>query len=136
MKTGTVLPETFLRCIAPEQRHALKLGNTAAEVMQMGEATAERELQKQIARLLQFHGIIYFDQRMDKRTRGRKGQPDFLFAYNGKAVSWEIKLPQGKLSPEQVKLSEQMASVPNRWTWRKITSLDQARMELRNMEGK
>lgn len=134
MKTGKVLPETWLRCIDPVKRKELRLGNTAAEVMAMGEATAEKELQKSIGNLLRFHGIIYFSQRMDRRTRGRAGQPDFLFAFAGKACSWEIKLPQGKLSPEQVKLSEQMAGEPNGWEWRKITSIDQARLELRNLE--
>ena len=78
-------------------------GITAEEALAKQAAKSERDLQKQIASLLSLKGIQFFSQRMDKRTRGKVGQPDFLFCIGewtgepGKwyikshAVAWEIK---------------------------------------------
>lgn len=67
-------------------------------------ATSERQLQDNISRLLRSSLIVFFWQRMDRRTTGVVGTPDYLFAVNGHACAFEVKMPGQKLTPEQTAL--------------------------------
>lgn len=122
-----VLPDSFLRCLPAEERK--KLGQkTAEEVLREGEIKCERDLQRAIASLLNLRGIQFFWQRMDKRTRGTVGQPDFLFAVNQPfgACAWECKIDKGQCSDEQKKMAVRLMSPPNGWRWSVVRSVDEA----------
>jgi hypothetical protein len=87
---------------------------------------SEKILQRQIAELLHRHGIVVFYQRMDRRTSGKTGQPDFLFAVNGQAIAWEIKTETGRLSLEQERLMDKLSQPPNSWKCKVIRSVEEA----------
>ncbi len=86
----------------------------------------EIELHKQIIELFDKLGIFYIRSRTDKRTTQKKGIPDFLFAYYGQAVAWEVKVDDNKLSKEQIEVCGDMRCSPNQWEWFEIRSLDDA----------
>ena len=142
---AVVLPETFLRCVKPEDREKLKLGLTAEEFMAKGAAKNERDLQRQIVSLLRLKGIEPNVSRMDKRKTDAVGWPDITFAvgkqhdiypnaYDGTyACAWEIKHGDGKLSTEQQQMALRLSSKPNCWRHRVIRSVDEAMAELRDM---
>lgn len=48
-----------------------------------------------------------------------------------RACAWEIKLPEGKLSPEQEALRPKLEA--NGWSYRIIRSVDEALAELKAM---
>jgi hypothetical protein len=98
----TVLPETFLRRMSPEDRKPLgPAGRTMAECDEANAVKYERELQKDIANYLRQKNVTFIQSRMDKRTRNTKGCPDFLFAISGRAIAIEAKRPGGTLRPDQ-----------------------------------
>lgn len=117
--------------------------------MAKGVATSEKQLQRQIVSLLQLKGIQVNVSRMDKRKTDAVGWPDITFAIEsqrelltipGKIVSdgtvacaWEVKMPQGKLTPGQEKLATALSRPPNLWRHRVIRSVDQAISELKSM---
>ena len=51
----------------------------------------EKKLQKLIANYLSLHDIYFECDRMDKRTRGKVGRPDFRICYRGRFVAVECK---------------------------------------------
>ena len=63
------------------------------------------------------------------------GWPDFTFAVFHKkhvvAVAWEVKLPGGKLRPEQENMKALLTTPPNAWVYAVITSVDEALAELK-----
>lgn len=138
-----VIPENILKFMSPEDRrkHGQK---TAAEVLAQGEAKSEKMLQKQIVALLRLKGIEVNVSAMHKRTTHRVGWPDLTFAVRVKAgtesshwtsyaCAWEVKMPQGKLTPEQEKIATALSRPPNHWRHRVIRNVDQALAELREM---
>ena len=130
------LPDSFLRCLSPAERK--KIGQrTAAEVLANGEAKSEKELQRMIVQLLRLKGIEPIVSRMDRRTSNNVGTPDIIFAITEywwtKAHGWEIKLPQGKLSPEQEAMHKKLMTRPNAWSVKVIRSVQEAIEELRSM---
>jgi hypothetical protein len=141
-----LLPPSFLRCLSPSDRKSLgKAGMTPEEAIAKQEVKSERDLQQQIANLLRLRNIEFFWQRMDKRTTGKVGQPDFIFSVlgtqtidgeplvEGYSVAWEAKLPTGELSIEQSQMAIRLQSPPNNWHWRIIRSVDEALSELKAM---
>ena len=66
---------------------------TASEALRKAEVKGERDLHKAIEGLLRVHEIETIRSRMDKRSTINVGAPDFMFAYHGKAIAFEIKLP-------------------------------------------
>jgi hypothetical protein len=140
MKLPSVLPDSYLRRISAEDRKSLgRAGVTKAEAEDRANVKNERELQRLIANYLRLQGIEAFSQRMDKRTRGKVGQPDFLFSvpnwdgqkWNGIPCAWEVKFDKGKLSDEQIIMSGKL--VGNGWRHKVIRSFEQARQELREL---
>lgn len=98
--------------------------------------TGRNGLQSQIAKLLDSLGIVYIRSRTDKRSTNNPGTPDFIFAvtvhtHEEFSCAWEIKLPKGKLRPEQEKMRERMTTRPNAWRFAVITSVDDAICELK-----
>lgn len=96
---------------------------------------SEKRLQIQILNLLRQHHIEALWHRTDKKTTCNVGWPDFVFSVEQGLrrlpVCWEVKLPGGKLSPEQRNLQELLTHPPNSWEYRVITSVDEALRELK-----
>ena len=138
-----VLPDNILRCMRPEDRR--KLGQkTAEEVLAQGEAKSEKELQRSIVGLLRLKGIEPLVPAFGKKTRIAEGWPDITFAVQSErgparfgwpifACAWEIKMPQGRLTPEQENMVTALSRPPNHWRHRVIRSVDQAIAELKEM---
>ena len=61
----------------------------------------EKVLQEQIASLLRQRGIPFHRNRMDKKTTGTVGWPDFCFPYNGRFYGVECKIGSNRPSPSQ-----------------------------------
>lgn len=61
----------------------------------------EKDLQIGMCNLLNLRGIWYQRQRMDRKSTGTSGCPDFLFSINGKAIAVEAKVGKNDLSPDQ-----------------------------------
>lgn len=126
--------------MTPEQRDAFGI-ETYEQLQTKVQTYNERKLHKDIQQLLNLKGIVFFEQRMDKRSRGPKGWPDFVFTVhrNGDptlqpiAKGWECKTGTGKLSSEQVKMIEQMECPPNGWNVTVIRSLQEAIDELKTL---
>lgn len=70
----------------------------------------ETELQDQIAQYLRLKEIPFFRQRMDKRTTGTVGWPDFSYVFQGKACFIECKMPGKDLSDEQRDIQLQLVA--------------------------
>lgn len=65
----------------------------------------EATLQDDIAQYLRLKEIPFFRQRMDKKTTGTVGWPDFSYVVKGRACFIECKMPGNELSAEQMGVS-------------------------------
>ena len=65
------------------------------------EPLTEKRLQDQIEAMLKRLGCWVIRQRMDRRSNVAIGTPDILFAWDGAAVAWEVKLPGKQPTAEQ-----------------------------------
>lgn len=71
----------------------------------------ERKLQEHIAQYLRMRKIPFFRQRMDKRTTGTLGWPDFSFVLpGGKACFFECKVAGRKLTEEQEQVRQRLVA--------------------------
>ena len=97
-----VFPEHFLRCMSKEDRKAIGQF-TAAESRQRYERGQERELKRDVLNWLNLQGAWVFEQRMDKRTRGKRGVPDLIVCTppNGRFLAIELKTHAARLEPAQ-----------------------------------
>lgn len=96
------IPESIRKLMSPADRAPLgKAAMTNDEAQAKMDGKREKDLQENIAALLRIRGIAFFRQRMDRKTTGTVGWPDFTFAINGKAVAFEVKLPGEQPTPEQ-----------------------------------
>lgn len=100
MIKSTIIPERMRRLMAPETRKEMKLP-TSVEAQTKLDHKREKELQENIAALLRQRNIWFRRNRMDKRTTGPVGEPDFIFAISGKAFAFECKLPGREMTAEQ-----------------------------------
>lgn len=98
--------------MVPETRKDMKI-ITSDEAQTKLDCKREKELQENIAALLRQRNIWFARQRMDKRATGVVGTPDFLFAFMGKPVAFECKVPSGKVTDDQRKCHDAMAE--NGW---------------------
>ena len=101
MKAG-VFPEAFLRRMSAQDRRALGQ-MTRAEAEREFERGQEKELKRDVLNWLHLQGAWVFEQRMDKRTRGKRGVPDLIVCTppNGRFLAVELKAAGGRLEPEQ-----------------------------------
>jgi hypothetical protein len=97
-----ILSESFLRALPESERRRLgRAGFTREESTQAFIAGEERKLKKLVTNYLNMRGVWFFEQRMDRRTRGRRGVPDILACICGRFVAIELKVAGSKLSAEQ-----------------------------------
>jgi hypothetical protein len=122
------IPDHIKRLMPVSERKAV-LGEhalTTEEAVNIADAKSEKELQEQLLAYLEEHrGIVVFYSRMDRKTSNRKGQPDFLFAFKGIPVAWEVKTPIGKLRPEQEAIAPKLLA--NGWRYSVVRSVQQAK---------
>jgi VRR-NUC domain len=97
-----VFPEAFLRAMSAEDRRAIGQ-MTMAEVHRRYERGQEKELKRDVLNWLNLQGAWVFTQRMDKRTRGKRGVPDLIVCTppNGRFLAVELKATGGRLEAEQ-----------------------------------
>jgi hypothetical protein len=97
-----ILPENILKLMDPKDRAFLgKGGRTAAEAQQTFQSGEEKKLQSLIANYLNLQEIYFETDRMDRKTSGAKGRPDFRICYRGRWIAVECKAQGGQLSKEQ-----------------------------------
>ena len=93
MKVG-VFPEAFLRAMSAEDRRAIGQ-MTMAEAHRRYERGQEKELKRDVLNWLHLQGAWVFTQRMDKRTRGKRGVPDIIGCVDGRFLAIELKAAGG-----------------------------------------
>lgn len=92
-------PDSFVSKLPKECRQKDWIsGDEAQRRFKRGE---EKTLQRLIANYLNLNGIYFEQDRMDKRTSGKVGRPDFRLCYHGNFVAIECKADGESLSPEQ-----------------------------------
>ena len=103
IKINRVLPEAFLKALPKEERSKLgKAGWTQEDCERVYKAGQEKELQSQIWNWLNSQGFHVENDRMDKKTSGKKGRADFRACVFGRWLSVEAKVSGETLRPEQV----------------------------------
>ena len=124
----TVIPANIADKIAnPEDRKALGV-RTQKEDQRCWSGRAEKQLQEQVAALLDRNGIVYIRPPMNRRSTLPAGWPDFTGAYNGIPFSWECKTGDAVCSDDQLQMQAKMRA--NGWRVRVIRELWQAHDEL------
>jgi|SRR5882672_2847736 len=122
----TVLSESFLKCLDPDERKRLGMaGLLASEAQARYDAKSEKQVHTQIENWLRLKDIFFVHSRTDKRTTNQVGLPDFLFAWpfagEIRPVAIEVKVNGNKLSPAQEKVRQQM--IRNWWRYFLVSSL-------------
>jgi hypothetical protein len=130
-----LFPPKVLRLIPAEQRRAFGLaGLTTEEALDAARIKSERDLQNVMESYFNLRGVVASRSRMDKKTRTKKGTPDFLLALHGRAIAIEAKLPGEELTEDQAKMKERMTAPPNEWEWVTAYSLDDVKAVLHRYE--
>ena len=127
-----VLPESFRRCLSPQDRKALGQP-TIEESKAKGTAKLERELQSVIVQDLRRRGFEVLWHRTDRKSTATVGWPDITFSHYGRSVAYEVKMPSGRLSTEQNNMLFNLESLPNGWTVAVIRSFDEYLAELHKL---
>jgi hypothetical protein len=134
MNIGKVIPENIRRCMPKETRAELgKAAMTNADAQAKIDGNREKQLQENIANLLRQRNIWFMRQRMDRKTTGTLGAPDFLFAINGRACAFEVKAQGCCATPEQVACHESMRA--NGWFVSVVCSEREALDEIQQLEA-
>lgn len=98
-----IIPEHFLRLMPEADRRAMgKAGMTIPEIADRNAAKLEKQIHDQIEAYLRIQGITYRHDRMDRKTTGTVGWPDFTFAVNGAPVAIEVKRPGQRPTADQI----------------------------------
>ena len=111
---STLLPDNVLKRMSPSDRKRLgKSGRTAEDCKRDHAHVSEREIHRQIEQWLNSKGIVFRHDRMDRKTTGTVGWPDFTFAGDMGSrgacpVGIEVKAAGGTLSDEQRLLHDRM----------------------------
>lgn len=99
---STIPSDRMLQLMSPRDRKSSgKVGKLASECQAVIEAKSEKQVQEQIANWLRLNGIPFHRARMDKKTTGTVGFPDFCFPHKGTFYGIEVKVGANKLSFEQ-----------------------------------
>lgn len=96
-----VIPAHVLSKMDKRDRPLGIAGMTPDECRQKWERGEEAKLQGLVANFLNLRGIYFETDRMDRKTSGKRGRPDFRICYRGRWVAVECKAEGGKLSHEQ-----------------------------------
>ena len=104
-----VPPENLLRLMSPEDRAKFgKGGLTRDECRERWAKGEEKKLQGLIANFLDLRDIYFETDRMDRKTTGACGRPDFRICYRGRWIAVECKAEGGKLSKAQKETLERI----------------------------
>lgn len=101
------IPQRVIDQMTPEQRKELGL-KTDSERREAYEAGQERKLQADCERELSRRNIVFLH--MSHRAREKQGWPDLVFPYKGRFMAVELKTGVGRLSDDQKKVLENLAS--------------------------
>lgn len=128
------IPEHIRRLMPKEDRAEMgKVAMTTADAQEKIDGRREKELQENIAAMLRQRDIWFAWQRMDRKTTGTVGQPDFLFCVKGRACAFEVKLPGSHLREEQTQAIIRMTT--NGWFVRAVRSEKEALEQLEAISG-
>jgi len=128
------LPDAVLRRMSKEDRAAGgKAMTTFDEAQAFKAAREEKELQRQMAGLFRLHGIIANRSAMHKKKTDLPGWPDFVFAFEGRAIACEAKLPGKELDADQVRVRDLMVAAPNCWRYYVVRTYAEAVAMLREL---
>lgn len=123
------IPEHIRRLMPQEERADMgKVVMTTGDAQEKIDGRREKELQENIAALLRQRDIWFDWKRMDKRSTATLGCPDFLFCVDGKACAFEVKLPAGVISGDQMRCH--IAMLKNGWFVRVVRSETEALEQL------
>lgn len=122
----TILSQSFLKCLDPDERKRLgKAGLLASEAQARYDAKSEKRVHTQIENWMRLNDIFYVHSRTDRKTTNKVGLPDFLFAWpfagEIRPVAVEVKVNGNKLSTEQANVRQQM--IRNWWKYFLVSSL-------------
>ncbi len=114
-----VLPNSFLRRMAPEARKSMgKAGMTSVEANAKYERGKEKELQRDIANLLRQRGLFFLQAPFGRKSGLPDGWPDFsVFCKKGNYEFFEAKAEGGNLSPEQFGFTERLKAYRGHGVW-------------------
>lgn len=136
-----MLPESVLKCMSPEDRKARgKSGRTHEECRRQQADISEKEIHRQIDQWLRSKDIVFQHERMDGKTRGTVGWPDFTFVWitdwqrrhwELKAIGCEVKRPGENPTKEQEEIHNWMRK--NGWTVLVVHSLQELIEGLKNL---
>jgi hypothetical protein len=123
------LPDSLLRRISSADRKAAGLppllDQSLAAAVTRNDHKREKELQVQILNWLRLGGVTVLWSRTDKRLTATVGWPDLTFCWHGKPFAFEVKIPGGTLSEDQVRVRKGM--IADGWNYSVVHSLDEAR---------
>lgn len=91
------------KCLTREERKKAGI-LTREESAEKAKAGEELKLQGEIAQYLLLHDICYDKPDGRKKSKRRKGWPDFVFAYRGVPMGLECKTEDGELREDQIKV--------------------------------
>lgn len=109
-------------------------GKLASEIHASNIAKAEKDLQDEIRRYLNFHQIPFICPPMNKKSSLPIGWSDFsVFPDGGRVVFWECKAVGASLRPEQIIFRDRIVAYG--YPWRLIRHLGEAQAHLREISG-
>ena len=112
----TVLPETFLRRMSPEDRAPMgAAGKTIPEIDEVNAIKLERELHRLIIQDLNRREIEFDHDRMDVKRTGTPGWPDFVLTYNHETWHVECKVPGNGLDEDQKRVRDNILANGGLW---------------------
>jgi hypothetical protein len=126
----TVLPQNVVNKMDPADRKRLGVRTRHEDNLRWSER-AEKQLQEQVAALLDRNDIVFIRPPMNRRSTLPSGWPDFTGAYNGIPFAWECKTGDAVCSDDQVHMQAKLLA--NGWRVRVIRTLGEAQEELTYM---
>jgi hypothetical protein len=139
---STTLPDNILRRMEPSARKSLgKSGRTSEEIDAKKSLELEKEIHRQIDQWLRSKNIVFQHERMDGKTRGTVGWPDFTFVWFREPalevkhlyvpIGCEVKRQGEKPTDDQAKIHDHMRR--NGWTVLVVHSLQELIEELKKL---
>lgn len=132
------LPDNILRRMDSASRKSLgKAGRTSEEIEAKKGLELEKEIHRDIDQWLRSKDIVFQHERMDGRTRGTVGWPDFTFGWYSETyprfhgIGCEVKRPGEKPTEDQAKVHEKMRR--NGWTVLVVHSMQELIEELKKL---
>jgi hypothetical protein len=103
----------LLELMRPEDRPKGRAGLTATEAHERMVRTLERQEQNTLVSWLSLReadGVLVYDwSRTDRKTTNRKGMPDFRIYRGPYALLGEMKIEDGRCSPDQIAMKEKFS---------------------------